>query len=147
MIVAICKGVVGAIGAQFANLSTNVIETTNECQVVREITNTRISKARRRYNSNLRAPIYTATIGTIDHKVLHSEFIMWVFVNSLCNSKVYQSETIRRINSIENIINLQFTLGKEVTLSDFRQSESPLSQTYVIGKQHGLTTLSLISHK
>ena len=57
--------------------------------------------------------------------------LLWVFVDV----------------SIENIINLQFTLGKEVTLSDFRQSESPLSQTYVIGKQHGLTTLSLISHK
>ena len=40
---------------------------------------------------------------------------------------------------------LQFTLGEEATLSDFRQVNTSSSQTYIIGKQHGLTILSVIS--
>lgn len=39
---------------------------------------------------------------------------------------------------------LQFSLGKECLLSDFRHADSPLSQTYVIGQKHGLTTLTHI---
>lgn len=37
----------------------------------------------------------------------------------------------------------QFTLGKEAQLADFRRGghESPEGQTYIIGTQHGLTTL------
>ena len=47
----------------------------------------------------------------------------------------------------DNFSCLQFSLGKEAVLSDFRQSASSQSQTYIIGKRHGLTTLVLISCK
>lgn len=40
---------------------------------------------------------------------------------------------------------LQFSLGEEATLSDFRQVNTSSSQTYIIGKKHGLTILSVIS--
>ena len=42
---------------------------------------------------------------------------------------------------------LQFTLGKEAVLSDFRQAGSTLEQSYAIGQKNGLTVLAIISHK
>ena len=58
------------------------------------------------------------------------------FVAEHCeNSKMQEGDTFSC---------LQFSLGKEVILNDFRQSKSQLSQTYIIGQIHGITTLNLI---
>ena len=42
---------------------------------------------------------------------------------------------------------LQFSLGKEAVLSDFRQAGTTLNQSYVIGQKNGLTVLAIISRK
>ena len=60
------------------------------------------------------------------------------FIAEQCNnSKMHEGDTFSC---------LQFSLGKEAVLSDFCQSNSPLPQTYIIGKTHGLTILTHISH-
>ena len=61
------------------------------------------------------------------------------FVAERCeNSKMHEGDTFSC---------LQFSLGDEALLCDFRQSNTSPSQTYIIGKQHGLTILSLLSSK
>jgi hypothetical protein len=41
---------------------------------------------------------------------------------------------------------LQFSLGKELILSDFRQANTPdaISRTYTVGSRNGLTTLRVL---
>ena len=59
------------------------------------------------------------------------------FVAERCeNSKMHEGDTFSC---------LQFSLGDEALLCDFRQSNTFPSQTYIIGKQHGLTILALLS--
>lgn len=61
------------------------------------------------------------------------------FVAERCkNSKMREGDTFSC---------LQFSLGEEATLSDFCQSNASTSQTYIIGKKHGLTILALLSSK
>lgn len=61
------------------------------------------------------------------------------FVAESCeNSKMREGDTFSC---------LQFSLGEEALLSDFRQSNTTTSQTYIIGKKHGLTILALLSSK
>ncbi|MGN0007266.1 MAG: hypothetical protein ACI35T_04145 [Alistipes sp.] len=58
------------------------------------------------------------------------------FVAERCeNSKMHKGDTFSC---------LQFLLGEEAVLSDFRQSQSTLSQTYIIGQRHGLTVLAIM---
>lgn len=59
------------------------------------------------------------------------------FVAERCeNSKMREGDTFSC---------LQFSLGEEATLSDFCRCDSVSSQTYIIGKKHGLTILALLS--
>ena len=37
----------------------------------------------------------------------------------------------------------QFILGKELVMSDFRQSPNDPGKVYIVGKEHGITTLNL----
>ena len=37
----------------------------------------------------------------------------------------------------------QFILGKELVMSDFRQSPNDSGKVYIVGKEHGITTLNL----
>ena len=61
------------------------------------------------------------------------------FVAESCqNSKMHEGDTFSC---------LQFSIGCEAVLSDFRQTNSKLSQTYIIGQIHGLTMLTLINAK
>ena len=59
------------------------------------------------------------------------------FITERCkNSKMHEGDTFSC---------LQFSLGEEATLCDFCQAGSSHTQTYIIGKKHGLTILSVIS--
>lgn len=61
------------------------------------------------------------------------------FVALYCeNSKMHEGDTFSC---------LEFSLGNEARLSNFRQSGAALTQTYVVGKKHGLTVLSIIGTK
>ena len=61
------------------------------------------------------------------------------FVAESCqNSKMHEGDTFSC---------LQFSIGCEAVLSDFRQTNSKLSQTYIVGQIHGLTMLTLINAK
>ena len=37
----------------------------------------------------------------------------------------------------------QFILGKELVMSDFRQNPNDSGKVYIVGKEHGITTLNL----
>ena len=37
----------------------------------------------------------------------------------------------------------QFILGKELVMSDFRQNPNDSGKIYIVGKEHGITTLNL----
>ena len=59
------------------------------------------------------------------------------FIAERCdNSKMREGDTFSC---------LQFSLGEEAVLSDFCHKDTPFAQTYVIGKKHGLTILSIVS--
>ena len=61
------------------------------------------------------------------------------FVAERCeNSKMREGDTFSC---------LQFSLGKEAVLSDFRQAGTTLRQSYIIGQKHGLTILTLIARR
>jgi hypothetical protein len=61
------------------------------------------------------------------------------FVAESCqNSKMHEGDTFSC---------LQFSVGREAVLSDFCKAKSTFSQTYIIGRLHGLTMLTLINAK
>ena len=37
----------------------------------------------------------------------------------------------------------QFILGKELVMSDFRQNPNDSGKVYIVGKEHGITTLNI----